>query len=271
MSLPADFLFSQASLQDYVDCPRRFQLRYLLRVAWPTPLAVPILESERRMQRGVDFHRLLHQHALGLSVDLLTASLNDPELRGWWETFQQTPPADLPPTRYAEAALSAPFGGYRLVAKYDLIAAAPGERVVIVDWKTNERRPTRRALEQRLQTRVYRYLLALAGARFNGGQQVAPETVEMLYWFANYPAQPERLRYSAAAFQADHAYLGELVAEISARVEWPQTTDARACRFCHYFSLCERGAALASVDELEEAEEAEELDVDLEQVAEVEF
>ena len=33
--LPPDFHFSQRSLQDYVDCRRRFQLRYLQHLAWP--------------------------------------------------------------------------------------------------------------------------------------------------------------------------------------------------------------------------------------------
>jgi len=35
MSLPTGFRFSQASLQDYVDCPQRFQLRYLAALQWP--------------------------------------------------------------------------------------------------------------------------------------------------------------------------------------------------------------------------------------------
>jgi CRISPR/Cas system-associated exonuclease Cas4 (RecB family) len=274
MSLRADFLFSQATLQDYVDCPRRFQLRYLEQVAWPTPLAVPILENERRMQRGADFHRLLHQQFLGLPAELLRASLSDPALIGWWEAYQQTPPADLPPHRCAEFSLSAALGGYRLAAKYDLIAAAPGERIVIVDYKTNERRPTRRALEGRLQTRVYRYLLAAAGERFNEGKKIAPEQVEMLYWFATFPAQPERFRYSATLYEGDGRYLSGLIAEIAARADdWPQTAEARACRFCHYFSYCERGKAPGNLSELDDApeEEAASLDIALEQVAEVEF
>lgn len=30
MNLPGSFHFTQSSLQDYLDCPRRFQLRYVL-------------------------------------------------------------------------------------------------------------------------------------------------------------------------------------------------------------------------------------------------
>ena len=34
-TLPAQFAFSQSSLQDYADCPRRFQLRYLDKLIYP--------------------------------------------------------------------------------------------------------------------------------------------------------------------------------------------------------------------------------------------
>ena len=40
------FDFSQASLQDYIDCARRFQLRYLQQLHWPAPQAEPIRENE---------------------------------------------------------------------------------------------------------------------------------------------------------------------------------------------------------------------------------
>ena len=40
-NLPDDFHFSQGSLQDYVDCQRRFQLRYLMKLAWPAVDAEP--------------------------------------------------------------------------------------------------------------------------------------------------------------------------------------------------------------------------------------
>jgi hypothetical protein len=66
MRLPADFRFSPSSLQDYVDCPRRFLLRHVQQVAWPALVAEPALENERRMRLGAAFHRLVRQHFLGI-------------------------------------------------------------------------------------------------------------------------------------------------------------------------------------------------------------
>ena len=57
MPLPANFRFSQASLTDYLDCPRRFQLRYLLEQAWPAVESEPLLERERLAELGRRFHR----------------------------------------------------------------------------------------------------------------------------------------------------------------------------------------------------------------------
>ena len=51
-----NFTFSQASLQTYTDCPRRFQLRYVLNVRWPADHDQPVIERERRAREGQEFH-----------------------------------------------------------------------------------------------------------------------------------------------------------------------------------------------------------------------
>ena len=73
MPLPPNFIFNQASLQDAVECRRRFQLRYLLELAWPAPVAEPADEHEAHIRSGEAFHRLIHQHQVGLPAERLTA------------------------------------------------------------------------------------------------------------------------------------------------------------------------------------------------------
>jgi CRISPR/Cas system-associated exonuclease Cas4 (RecB family) len=253
--LPADFQFSQASLQDYVDCRRRFQLRYLLELAWPAIEAEPADEYEAQLRQGEAFHRLVHQHQAGVPAELLTkmAGSEDPDeagrLQEWWTHYLEDAPDDLPKVRYSEVALSAPLGNYRLVAKYDLIAVEPGQRAVIVDWKTSQARTAGAWLAARLQTRVYRYLLVRAGASLNGGRPLEPAQVEMIYWFANYPAEPERMPYDETMYRADERYLETLIAEIAHAEEgdFPLTDDARRCRFCTYRSLCDRGVEAGEI------------------------
>lgn len=291
MTLPDDFHFSQGSLQDYVDCRRRFQLRYLQRVAWPAVQVEPALENEQHLRRGAAFHRLIQQHLLGVPAEKLSASLVEPEysqdLRRWWESYLQhgqdllglraEPGLQLHP----EISLSAPLGDYRLVAKYDLIACLPEGRAVIFDWKTASRPPRRAAWEKRMQTRVYPYLLVQAGGALNQGRPLAPETVEMVYWFAEHPESPERFAYGEAQYAADEAYLQGLVAEIAARQEdeFELTADLLKCRYCTYRSYCDRGVAAGNLDDvdlsLEDLERGAEailaLEFDFDQIGEIEF
>lgn len=279
MTLPGDFQFSQGSLQDYVDCPRRFYLRYIRRLAWPAVVSEPIAEQEARGYAGQAFHRLVRQHLLGIvGVELAegaTLIVGD-ALSRWWRNYLQSPPADLPAARYPEIGLSAALAGHRLVAQYDLIAVEPGKRAVIVDWKTTQRRPAPGWLAKRLQTRVYRYLLARAGRHLNGGQEIAPEQITMIYWFAEFPQEPASFSYDNDQYAADEAYLARLIAEIARgeEADFPLTPAVERCGFCLYRSLCARGVKAAAGDE--EAFDAEDATLvegafDFEQIAEIAF
>lgn len=273
MTLPPDFQFSQSNLQDYVDCARRFELRYLERLLWPAVETEPIAEHERHMQRGSDFHHLVHQHLIGLPMDVLTASITDDELRGWWHSYLDSGFLDsLPENRYPELPLSMPFAGKRLLAKYDLIAIEPGKRVVIVDWKSSQRKTSRQRLQDRLQTHVYPYVLAHAGAHLNGGTPIQPEQIEMVYWFTADPDNPERFEYGIAQHMMNANMLEDLAGEIERRSVFDLTTDTRQCRFCTYRSLCNRGIQAGDVDEVDLLNDAgDDLDFDFDQIMEVEF
>jgi CRISPR/Cas system-associated exonuclease Cas4 (RecB family) len=285
MTLPDDFQFSQASLQDYVDCRRRFQLRYLLELAWPAIQTEPAEEQEIHARQGELFHRLVQQHQQGVPVERLAGiaraadeAQGDGRLSLWWENYLHAAPADLPHCRLAEITLSAPVAGCRLLAKYDLIAAEPCQRAVIVDWKTSRSRPSRPWLVARLQTRVYRWILVEAGAALNGGRPWQAGHVEMVYWFANQPDLPERLGYSEREHAADAEYLAALIAEIKTAGEddFFLTEDALRCQFCPYRSLCDRGVEAGEPDAQAPEDAAEtsadwESGFDFEQIAEIAY
>ncbi|MYD11135.1 MAG: PD-(D/E)XK nuclease family protein [Chloroflexi bacterium] len=273
MSLSADFAFTQGSLQDYADCARRFELRYIQRLRYPAPEVNQILEYEERIRQGNRFHKLAQQHTNGIPAELLGRSLADePELARWWQDALAGGLDDLPPQRHAEVTLQTPLGGQRLVAKYDLLALAPGGAAVIVDWKTGERLPARDVLERRLQTVVYRYVLAQAGAHLYSGP-IPPERIRMDYVYVARGAQRVSFVYSAAQLAADEARLLEMVGAIGAAAEFPLTEDARRCKYCTYRAFCDRGDAGDLRDfESDEADEADEaLDLEFDQIAEIEF
>jgi hypothetical protein len=274
-ALPPEFQFSQHNLQDYLDCPRRFELRYLLQCQWPALKSEPALEFEHRTELGRRFHEMVYQSILGVPPEQIAAQAADPELAGWWEALAQSSILDgLPTWRRAEFSLAAPFGSYRLTAKYDLLAIDSGKRIVIVDWKTAGRPPQRGLLANRLQTRVYPFLIIEAGRAWNGGQPPLPEQVEMIYWFTNEPTRPVHFQYSQAQYQNDREYLAALIREMDARRpgDFPLTLDEKKCLFCEYRSLCNRGTRAGSWDEtVEEPTPTLGLDLPFEQIGEIEF
>lgn len=271
-ALPSPFTFSQSSLQDYFDCPRRFQLRYLDKLNWPAEEAEPALENERRQQEGQFFHRLAQQFLLGLPADRLARLAASPNLTRWWDNFQASfpNPKDLGELR-AETALSAPIGNHRLLAKYDLIAVR-GDKATIYDWKTYHKRPKNEWMAIRLQTRVYRYLLAAAGGHLNGGQAIRPERIEMVYWFADFPSEPAVFHYDESQFKRDQSALEKVVGEIEGLEKFEMTEEEGKCRFCPYRSYCKRGAVAGDWRDAEtESEAYETFEINFEQIAEIAF
>jgi predicted RecB family nuclease len=272
-NLPDDFVFSQSSLQDYVECPRRFELRYLQRQRFPAPEVDDMLEFEQRMEQGEHFHHLVHQHLIGIPADLLTKRLTDSTVKGWFEAYLTHGLDNVPERRFAECKLTVPLGKYALLAKFDVVAM--GEKALIIDWKTSHKLPKREWLAQKMQTVVYRYVLATGGAQLNGGAALSPEHIAMRYWYADHDGATHVFAYDAEQYAADAARLLQLVDEIDTRPDFPLTEDTRRCHFCTYRSLCDRGAVAGSLAEYEDADyEASDLtdfEIDIDQIAEIEF
>ncbi len=269
--LPATFTFSQSSLQDYADCPRRFQLRYIDQMTWPAVESEPVAEFELRQAEGLVFHRLVQQHLLGLRPEKLTEQANTPSLARWWRNYLSANVAPSDSALRPEIILHAFAGRHRLIAKYDLVAVKSGQ-ALIFDWKTSARRPRDEWLAARWQTRVYRALMARAGAQLNAGRPFEPNQIRMQYWFAEYPDQTAEFSYDAGQFGRDWSAIETLIREISAAEAFPLTDDRKACSFCIYRSYCDRGASAGEGAEPEaEPGAGDEFDLNFEQVGEIEY
>ncbi|MBI3150640.1 MAG: PD-(D/E)XK nuclease family protein [Chloroflexi bacterium] len=265
---------SQSSLQDYNDCPRRFELRYLEQLAYPAIETEPALENERHQKEGEYFHRLAQQYFVGIPAEQIAKLANTENLQRWWTNFSNagnlTGLKDLSGLK-TEITLSAPLGKFRLVAKYDLIGF-DHEKIYIYDWKTYRKRPKNEWLAIRWQTRVYRALLVQAGAHLNSGKAVQSEQIEMVYWFPDFPNDPARFAYKTDQFKRDWDALTKLADEIASASSFPKTDEVSKCSYCPYRSYCNRGVRAGDALEAELETEAEELfDINFEQIGEIEF
>jgi hypothetical protein len=254
MNLPADFHFTQNNLQDYVDCPRRFQLKYIDKLAWPALESEPVLEMEKQLEMGSRFHKLIHQYFSGVDPSILNEHCSEVELIIWFNNFLSQKSLSIPAIRFPECTLAAPFNGFRLLAKYDLIAFDPDLGAMILDWKTSRKIPHRPWLEKRVQTRVYPFLLAFSGSALIHDFRVSPEHLGMSYWFTDFPDQPVTFIYNEITFQNDRSFLESLTSEIISNdsIEFRKTDEIQVCRFCIYRSLCERGERAGNMEEREE-------------------
>lgn len=271
-NIPEGFVFSQSSLQAYVDCPRRFDLRYLRQQRYPAQEVDDMLEFEVRMQRGQRFHQLVHQHLMGIPQALLIPRIKDDIIRQWFDHYLQSGLTAVPEKRYPEQVVTVPIGDTYLLAKFDLVAV--GDSAIIIDWKTSQYIPKRVALADKLQTIVYRYVLARASDRFNEGQSIAPENITMRYWFAAHDGETIDFTYDQAQYEADEGHLLALIQEIDSRDDFPLTLDTNKCRFCTYRSLCERGVEaghLSEYDLLDYELDDISFEIDIDQIAEIEF
>lgn len=275
MPLTPEFQFSKSKLQDYVDCPRRFELKHLLLIEWPALQSEPVLEQEHHMEQGRFFHQMIQQHLLGLPLNQITKHATEPDLQRWWENYVQSNPTEnLPTQRYPEYRLSIPFAGFRLTAQYDLLAINPGKRFVIVDWKTSNRRYNSAYLKKRVQTRLYPYLLVEGGNNLNGGRPIPPEQVEMIYWFSDYPDELELYRYNRRQHQLDGEYFLKLIRDICNLQDgtFSLIPNEKHCQYCIFRSLCNRGDIAGNwFNQEDDSFEDSETDIDFEQIGEIEF
>lgn len=238
LELPRGFQFTQSKLQDFVDCERRFYLRYILNQLWPSPLAEPQGKFEQAMKRGARFHQLVERHQLNIPLHLLQRTIaNDDIMLDWLDRYQEILKqiGDFDAV-YPEISLSTHVADYPLVAKFDLIGVQ-GDSVIAIDWKTG-RLPDNVHLEQRMQTVVYRYVLF---KEVSGIVDSEIKNHTLVYASLD---NGELRRYSV-----DESHINELEAAIWDVIEsiehsaFEKVDNDRPCRFCLYRGLCERGTS----------------------------
>jgi len=285
MTLPKGFLFNQSNLQDYIDCQRRFQLSHMLHQSWPAVEAEPFLEYERMMDQGSRFHKIIRQHLTRVPESQIEQSIgNDEVIETWWRSYNHSLKDGFLEmifhagnSHVEELTLSIPIDEFRLVAKYDLLVFQPDGKLLIFDWKTSTKHPKRKWLEERMQTLVYPYVLTHAAGSITRLGPADPGQIEMIYWFANFPEQPERFSYNGSVHDADAKYIGHLISKINQKTEpiFSLTPDVKRCLFCTYRSLCDRGVKPGEMHQLEAWQESgsssEDVSFDYEQIGEIEF
>ncbi|MCW5873449.1 MAG: PD-(D/E)XK nuclease family protein [Anaerolineales bacterium] len=233
--------YSQASLQDFVDCRRRFFYRRNLNLNWPAANIETADDHEQKILAGEIFHTMIHQLLIGIPPNEINSMEIHPYVERWWTTFLNNIPVAKTGRMHPEFVLTTSIANSLLIAKYDLIHNVD-EEYTIFDWKTSKTLPKEGVLRKRLQTRVYLFALASAGLP-GSSTAIRPEKIKMTYWFSEHPHQAVTIRYSQEQKLLDETYLEDLISEISRLKlidEFEKTDNRRLCNYCEFKVLCGR-------------------------------
>ena len=234
---------SQGHLKTLQECPRKFEYIYLSSLATLSPI-----DRQQSMQFGSDFHRLLHQRELGMSIEpFLTAN---PKIQAAVNGLQQTAPhlfAETPEVeRASEQVRTLMITGtdkenqYLFTAIYDLLLL--GVKAQIIDWKTYGRPANARKLDRDWQTRLYLYMLVATS-------DYQPADVSFTYWFVQSdPPKSETFTYSDQQHQETQQELQELIDQLSIWLQQYRQgkslsqvePEKQLCKNCQFVARCDR-------------------------------
>ncbi len=237
------FSYSAKKIQDFIDCERRFELRYILNQSCPAITSEPILEIESNIKKGNEFHYLVHQFFSGVPEKTLRETIHDDIMIKWFDNFLSFYKTLKVKSIFSEFPLNAQIGENKLTAVYDLIYLNENEEVGIIDWKTSKYIPKKTTLALKVQSILYPFILHEVSEEFLPGSHFPPEKISMRYW---YPASPEDdfvFPYGHAVHEDNRVFLENIFSEIQEKKigKFELTKDENKCGFCPYRSLCSRG------------------------------
>ena len=264
MAVDPNFTFSANSLQDYQDCQRRFELKYLLKQSWPATTSEPVLDFEHHIQLGSQFHQLVHQYINGIPKEILIDTITDTGLADWFGNFL-TFFTGLEYTQvFSEQSVRISLEGFQVVAIFDLLGITPTGEIHIIDWKTSEKIPGKDILNKKIQTMLYQLAAIESAASFISGHEIPAEKVHMTYVYVHHAEQNTvDFDYSHTRYSQDKTFLENLIEEINVKESgsFVCTDNEWRCKYCVYRSLCERGKEAGNFQE-------QEAEVDIEQLLE---
>lgn len=268
---------NQSNLQDYLDCPRRFQLKVIEGLSLPAAYSEPIEIYEKSTLLGNRFHLICQQFFSGIDPVLLENSFSDPDLQTMWDNFLPYGESLLQYRLYPEPLLSISFLNHKLIAKYDLIVELNPEQYLIIDWKTSAKKSPRSKLEKRLQTYLYSFIFSQAGNDLFPEISLTPAFIEMHYWYPLASEHEEVFPYSddknAKAKNNLEQILSKINNSISEGSEFQLTDDKTTCHYCVFRALCNRGTTAGPFGKSPsiEHEDLTNVQFDIDQVSEVEY
>jgi len=278
MKIPLQSLqLNQSNLQDFLDCPRRFQLKVIEKTVWPAAVAEPLSMAEQSILLGNQFHRICQQYFSGLDPEIISDHIFDSALRTMWQNFLPFGEQLIGKFYRVENIISMPFLNHKLVAKFDLILQINNQVYIIYDWKTSSKKPSRTDISQRVQTLLYPFIFTESGHKLFQFDNIPVEDVSMHYWYPLCSDPEEVFPYSSSEHERIFSFLSDTINKINLLIEadelFPLTEDLSKCQRCVFRAICQRGSRGVPLDPITEIdqEDLSNTHFDLNQIIEIDF
>lgn len=233
MSFDENFFYSQHALNIFKMCPIRFKKRYIEGLYWKRAQS-----EDESIEKGKNFHILAERYFSDVPLKMEFFEEYG-ELNEWMDALEEHIPQRPQEEYYPEYQIKIDDDGMKLQAKYDLVYIDGEGTITIYDWKTQKRPINYRDIENSMQTRVYRYVMALGGDRLKG-EDVAPEDIVMKYWQPKFPSQSVELSYSRRRFEKDREFLRNLLYTIEEfdYESYDKAKSKKYCKKCEFNYFC---------------------------------
>ncbi len=236
------FVFTQSKLQDFLDCPRRFYLKYIEEQRWPAPVTEPQERLEEALRYGQLMHQYIEQHLSGVPHSVIEqqfSTYHNEQLQKWWQVYLTHYQNTIAHMRaiYPEMLLSTHIDEYTLLAKYDVLMTDGSNNLIAIDWKTGKL-PKPSQLEERMQTIVYLLVLYQASTALLN-QRPSSITLRYISLESN---EIQNFNVTALSVAALEMRILEVIEQIKVS-SFDKVINETPCRYCIYRGLCGRGKA----------------------------
>lgn len=268
------FTFSAANIQDYLDCERRFELKYIFEQSWPAVSSEPVIEIEENIRKGNKFHFLIHQFYSGIPETALLNSIDEEGIMEWFNSFLLFNKSLQIEKAFSEFRLTSQIGEIRLSAVFDLIYLTKNDRIGIIDWKTSHFIPKKSTLAMKVQTILYPFLIEETFHEFLSGINLLPGNISMRYWYPSSPNEEFIFNYGRSTHENHRVFLENIINEIIGKKigDFILTSDKNKCGYCQYRSLCDRGIRAENILEIKDKGlEQSGFTIDFDQLPELSF
>ena len=229
-----NFFYSQNSIKNFLECPKKFKYRYLEGISWKS--AAELIKQS--LKDGEDFHTLAERYFLGMHEGFYYK--DNHKLSKWMAGLEKNFHRNKNNSYMGEYEIRQKKNGINLMARYDLICFKSTGEIEIYDWKTNKDKFPADFGSNSLQTKIYLFLLTENLNLFNINY-FKFKNISMTYWQTNFPDSPIRVAYSSQMHEENKIYLKNLIEEINSYdFSKFEESNRKACKFCEFMSICKK-------------------------------